>query len=101
MVGSGWNGAPNGKAGLVRIARLDDLRVEVDVHQSDISTIRLDDSAIATLAGTPPRSFACRVLRVDPQANRQQGTIRVELLVISPDSALTPNANVSVVFSRR
>ena len=92
---------PGGFAGsgdLIRMANLDDLRAEVDVNESDLSRVRLDQAAEVVPDAFPDRRYAARVVKLYPQINRQKGTLKVEARILEPDELLRPDMSVRVHF---
>jgi RND family efflux transporter MFP subunit len=92
---------PGGFAGsgdLIRMANLDDLRAEVDVNESDLSRVRLDQAAEVVPDAFPDRKYPARVVKLYPQINRQKGTLKVEARILEPDELLRPDMSVRVHF---
>jgi HlyD family secretion protein len=92
---------PGGFAGsgdLIRMANLDDLRAEVDVNESDLSRVKLEQAAEVVPDAFPDRRYAARVVKLYPQINRQKGTLKVEVRILEPDEALRPDMSVRIHF---
>jgi RND family efflux transporter MFP subunit len=92
---------PGGFAGsgdLIRMANLDDLRAEVDVNESDLAKVRLDQAAEVVPDAFPDRRYPARVVKLYPQINRQKGTLKVEARILEPDEVLRPDMSVRVHF---
>jgi RND family efflux transporter MFP subunit len=92
---------PGGFAGsgdLVRIANLDDLRAEVDVNESDLSRVRLGQRAEVTPDAIADARFAAVVVKLDPQVDRQKGTLKVQVRLTERDRRLLPDMSARVSF---
>jgi len=92
---------PGGFAGsgeLIRMANLDELRAELDVNESDLSRIAMDQPARVRPEAYPERSYAARVVKLHPQINRQKGTLQVEVHILEPDEWLRPDMSVRITF---
>lgn len=91
-------GGFEGSGDLVRIANLEDLRAELDVNESDLSRVRLEQPAEVVPDAHPNRRYAARVVKLYPQIDRQKGTLKVEVRVLEPDALLLPDMSVRVSF---
>jgi RND family efflux transporter MFP subunit len=92
---------PGGFAGsgdLIRMANLDDLRAEVDVNESDLSRVHLDQPAEVVPDAFPDRRYKAKVVKLYPQVNRQKGTLKVEVGILEPDEHLRPDMSVRIHF---
>jgi HlyD family secretion protein len=92
---------PGGFAGsgeLIRIANTDELRAELDINESDLAKVELDQPAEITPDAYPDRRYAARVVKLYPQINRQKGTLKVEVRILEPDEWLRPDMSVRVTF---
>jgi RND family efflux transporter MFP subunit len=92
---------PGGFAGsgdLIRMANLDELRAEVDVNEADIAKVRLGQPAEVLPDAYPERRYAATVVKLDPQINRQKGTLGVEVRILEPDAWLRPDMSVRIGF---
>lgn len=91
-------GGFQGSGDLIRMANLDDLRVELDVNESDLGRISLDQPARVVPEAYPERSYDARVVKLYPQINRQKGTLKVEAQILAPDAWLRPDMSARVTF---
>ena len=92
---------PGGFAGsgeLIRMANLEEIRVEADVAEADLSRVRLGQPARLRPDAWPEREYSARVVKIYPQINRQKGTVRVEARVDEPDDKLLPDMSVRIDF---
>src|SRR5262245_300031 len=91
-------GGFSGSGDLIRIANTDELRAELDINESDLSKVQLDQAAEITPDAYPDRRYAARVVKLYPQINRQKGTVKVEVRILEPDEWLRPDMSVRVTF---
>jgi len=92
---------PGGFAGsgdLVRLANMDDVRAEVDVNESDLARIRIGQRAEVTPDALPDERFPASVVKLDPQVDRQKGTLQIEVKLEAPDPRLLPDMSARVSF---
>jgi RND family efflux transporter MFP subunit len=92
---------PGGFAGsgeLIRMANLEDLRAELDVNESDLARVKMGQPAEVQPDAYADRRYQARVVKLYPQINRQKGTLKVEVQILSPDEWLRPDMSVRVTF---
>jgi len=92
---------PGGFAGagdLIRIANLSDLRGEVDINEVDFRRVRMGQQAEVVPDAYPDRKYPARVVKIYPQANRQKGTLKVEVKLAKADEYLRPDMSVRINF---
>jgi RND family efflux transporter MFP subunit len=92
---------PGGFAGsgdLLRIADLSELRAEVDINEADLSHVHLAQDAEVTPDAYPQKRYRAKVVKLNPQVNRQKGTLKVEVRIEEPDADLLPDMSVRVTF---
>src|SRR5579885_630256 len=89
-------------AGVTDIATLadtGDMRAEVDINESDISKVSIGMPATVILDAYPDRPFDARVVKIYPQADRQKGTVKVEVHILDPDLAIIkPEMSAKISF---
>ena len=91
--------AGGGTTDIVQVANTDDMRVELDINESDISKVYLDMPASIVPDAYPDRSFDAKVVKIYPEADRQKGTVRVEVQFLKPDmDIIKPEMNTKVSF---
>jgi RND family efflux transporter MFP subunit len=91
-------GGFEGSGELIRMANLDDMRAELDVNESDLSRIHMDQPAEVRPDAYTDRSYKARVVKLYPQINRQKGTLKVEVHIEEPDEWLRPDMSVRITF---
>jgi RND family efflux transporter MFP subunit len=92
---------PGGFAGsgeLIRMANLEDLRAELDVNESDLARVKMDQPAEVQPDAYADRRYKAHVVKLYPQINRQKGTLKVEVQIEEPDEWLRPDMSVRVTF---
>jgi HlyD family secretion protein len=91
-------GGFSGAGDLIRIANLKDLRAEIDINEVDFRRVRLHQHIEVIPDAYPDRKYPAQVVKVYPQANRQKGTIKVEVKLTKVDEYLRPDMSVRVNF---
>jgi len=92
---------PGGFAGagdLIRIANLSDLRGEVDINEVDFRRVRMGQQAEVVPDAYPDRKYPAQVVKIYPQANRQKGTLKVEVKLAKTDEYLRPDMSIRINF---
>lgn len=100
-VTTGFVGDRGAKGYVVSLADLNDLRVELDISQSDFFKVALDQRCTVTTDAYPDRRYAGVVNQIAPEANRQKATVLVKVKIVNPDDLLRPDMNASVAFHPR
>lgn len=75
-------------APLFRIARLDELRVELDVPQTDTLKVRIGNAGKVTFAELPGEVFSAKVVRRAGLIDQASSTMRAELTMSNPDERI-------------
>src|SRR5262249_40123038 len=66
---------------------------------SDIAKVTMGMPASVTLDAYPDRSFDAQVVKIYPEADRQKGTVKVEVHILTPDlSIIKPEMSAKVSF---
>jgi RND family efflux transporter MFP subunit len=91
--------AGGGTTDIVQLADTDDMRVEADISENDIAKVVMGMPAIVVLDAYPERNFNARVAKIYPEADRQKGTLKVEVKIIKPDLAIVrPEMSAKITF---
>jgi HlyD family secretion protein len=93
---SGAEGGPQGS--VVAIADLHDLRVSVDVPQTEFSRLHLGQKAVISVDAFSDHSYDGRIVEMSPEADRQKATVTVKVQIARPESRLRPQMNAVVKF---
>jgi HlyD family secretion protein len=88
-----------GTTDIVQLADTDDMRTEVDINEIDIAKVAMGTPATVVPNAYPDKSFAAKVVKVYPEADRQKGTVKVEVRILKPDlSIVKPEMSAKVTF---
>jgi RND family efflux transporter MFP subunit len=88
-----------GMTDIAQLADTDDMRAEVDINESDIAKVGIGSPAVVTLDAYPGTPFDAKLVKVYPAADRQKGTVKVEVHIIKPDLAIIkPEMSAKVTF---
>jgi HlyD family secretion protein len=98
FVTTGFVGDQGAKGFVVSIANLNDLRVELDISQNDISKSTPGQPCWITTDAYPDHKYSGVVELISPEANRQKATVLVRVKVLTPDDLIKPDMNATVAF---
>lgn len=88
-----------GVTDIVQLADTEDMRAEVDINESDISRISIGTPATVIPDSYPDQSYAAKVVKIYPAADRQKGTVKVEVKLANPDlKIIKPELSAKVTF---
>src|SRR5437870_3983370 len=91
--------AGGGATDIAQLADTDDMRAEVDINEADIAKVSLGSPAIAVPDAYADRRFEASLVKVYPKADRQKGTVKVEVQLNQPDlQIIKPEMSVKVSF---
>ncbi|MGH7863700.1 MAG: efflux RND transporter periplasmic adaptor subunit [Candidatus Binataceae bacterium] len=91
--------AGGGTTDIVQLADTEDMRVEVDINQSDIAKIAIGAPATITPDAHPDRAFDATVVKIYPAADRQKGTVKIEAKIKDVDlNIIKPEMSAKVTF---
>jgi RND family efflux transporter MFP subunit len=91
--------AGGGTTDIVQLADTEDMRVEVDINQSDIAKVAIGTPATMVPDAHPDRPFDATIVKVYPAADRQKGTVKIEAKILKPDlSIIKPEMSAKVTF---
>jgi len=93
-----FGGTRGPSTAFVAMADLNDLQVEIDLNEADLSKIRLQQRCRIVPEAFTDKSYEGRVVEIAPEANRSKGTLQVKVQVIKPDQFLTPELTAKVEF---
>ncbi|HVM97636.1 MAG TPA: efflux RND transporter periplasmic adaptor subunit [Candidatus Acidoferrales bacterium] len=92
---------PGGFAGsgdLIRLANLNDMRAQVDVNEADLNRVRMGQRATVAPDAYPDAKYDAQVVKLYPQVDRQKGTLRIEVHILTPDDKLLPDMSARITF---
>ncbi len=91
--------AGGGATDIAQLADLSDLRCEVDINESDIAKVKMGTPATVIPDAYPDMPFAAQVVKIYPEADRQKGTVKVEVRILQPDlKIIKPEMSAKVTF---
>jgi HlyD family secretion protein len=88
-----------GATDIAQIADLSDMRCEVDINESDIAKVKMGTPATVIPDAYPDNPFPAEVVKIYPEADRQKGTVKVEVKILQPDlKIIKPEMSAKVTF---
>jgi RND family efflux transporter MFP subunit len=91
--------AGGGATDIAQLADTDDMRAEVDINEADIAKVSLGSHSIVVPDAYPDRRFEASLVKLYPKADRQKGTVKVEVHLNKPDlQIIKPEMSVKVSF---
>ncbi len=83
----------------MQLADTTDMRTEVDINETDIAKVAIGQAAAVVPDTYPDKSFAAFVAKIYPEADRQKGTVKVEVKLRDPDlRIIKPEMSAKVTF---
>ena len=86
------------RTGLCTIVDMDSLEAIVDVNEQLITRVRVGQPVKLSLYAHPDATFAARVARIMPSADRAKGTLQVRINIDRPDGRILPDMGARVTF---
>ena len=75
------------------------MRCEVDINESDIAKVEMGTPATVIPDAYPDDPFPAQVVKIYPEADRQKGTVKVEVKILQPDlKIIKPEMSAKVTF---
>jgi HlyD family secretion protein len=93
-----FGGARGPSTALVALADPEDLQVEIDINETDLPKIALNQRCRVTPEAFPDKHYDGHVAEIAPEASRQKGTLQIKVQVAKPDRFLTPELSAKVEF---
>src|SRR5213594_3892465 len=91
--------AGGGATDIVQLADTDDMRAEVDINEADIAKVGIGSPATVALDSYPDKQFDAALVKVYPAADRQKGTVKIEVQIARPDlQIIKPEMSAKVSF---
>jgi RND family efflux transporter MFP subunit len=91
--------AGGGATDIAQLADTDAMRAEVDINEADLAKVSLGSHAIVVPDAYADRRFEASLVKVYPKADRQKGTVKVEVQLNQPDlEIIKPEMSVKVSF---
>lgn len=98
VVPQSFGGTRGPSTALVSMADLNDLQVEIDVNEADLSKLRLNQKCRVSPEAYPAKKYTGTVVEIAPEANRSKGTLQVKVQIDNPNEFLTPELSAKVEF---
>jgi len=95
----GGNRGPS--TALLAVADPQDLQVEIDMNETDLAKVSLNQECRVSPEAYPDRVYEGYVAEIAPEANRAKGTLQIKVQVKNPDKFLTPELSAKVEFLMR
>jgi RND family efflux transporter MFP subunit len=93
------SGSDTSKSALYRLARIDTVKVFVDVPQYASSAIKVGQSVKVSLKEFPGRTFTGKIARTSVALDATARTLRTEIHIANADLALAPGMYADVMFT--
>jgi len=91
--------AGGGATDIVQLADTEDMRAEVDINEAEIAKVAMGSPATVVPDAYPNRRFNASLVKIYPAADRQKGTVKIEVQIDKPDLQVTkPEMSVKVGF---
>jgi len=91
--------AGGGSTDIAQLADTDDMRAEVDINEADIAKVGIGSPVVVVLDSYPDKQFDAALVKVYPAADRQKGTVKIEVQIARPDlQIIKPEMSVKVSF---
>lgn len=101
MVTTGFTSERGAKQALVSIADLMDLQIELDISETDIARVNLNQPTVIRPDAYQDRRYPGTVEYIASVADRQKATIQVKVQVLEPDNYLRPDMGAKVTFYQK
>ncbi len=96
-----FSSAANSKAAVVTIADMSTLEVEVDVSESSMYKIDIDQPVVITFDALENEKFYGKVVRMVPTIDRSKATRMIKVGLDNLDSRVLPDMSSKVAFLKR
>lgn len=98
VVPQSFGGLRGPSTALLAVADPRDLQVEIDLNETDLSKVRLNQKCRVTPEAYPDRHYEGIVAEIAPEADRAKGTLQIKVQILNPDDFLTPQLSARVEF---
>lgn len=93
-----FGGTRGPSTALIAVADPQDLQVEIDLNEADLSKISLKQKCRVSPEAYLDKTYEGYVAEIAPEANRAKGTLQIKVQVRNPDKFLTPELSAKVEF---
>jgi HlyD family secretion protein len=101
VVPQSFGGTRGPSTALIAVADPKDLQVEIDMNESDLSKISLNQKCRVSPEAYPEKRYEGYVVEIAPEANRSKGTLQIKVQIREPDRFLTPELSARVEFLKQ
>jgi HlyD family secretion protein len=98
VVPQSFGGTRGPSTALIAVADPQDLQVEIDLNEADLSKISLRQPCRVSPEAYLDKVYEGYVAEIAPEANRAKGTLQIKVQVRNPDRYLTPELSAKVEF---
>lgn len=96
-----FGGTRGPSTALLAVADPQDLQVEIDMSETDLAKVELNQSCRVSPEAYPDKQYEGYVAEIAPEANRAKGTLQIKVQVRNPNRFLTPELSARVEFLKR
>lgn len=93
-----FGGTRGPSTALIAVADPQDLQVEIDMNEADLSKVALGQKCRVSPEAYLDKVYEGYVAEIAPEANRAKGTLQIKVQVRNPDKFLTPELSAKVEF---
>ncbi len=93
-----FGGTRGPSTALIAVADPQDLQVEIDLNEADLSKISLNQKCRVSPEAYLDKVYEGYVAEIAPEANRAKGTLQIKVQIRNPDKFLTPELSAKVEF---
>lgn len=93
-----FGGTRGPSTAFVSLGDPDDLQVEIDLNETDLSKVFLGQKCRVSPEAYLDKVYEGRVAEIAPEASRQKGTLQIKVQIRNPDHFLTPELSAKVDF---
>src|SRR5437773_1054167 len=91
--------AGGGATDIAQLADTEDMRAEVGINEADIAKVGIGSPVVVALDAYPDKQFDAALVKVYPAADRQKGTVKIEVQIARPDlQIIKPEMSAKVSF---
>jgi HlyD family secretion protein len=98
VTNTNFGGTRGAKSSVVAMADLRCLEVEIDLNESDLAKVHLQQACEIRLDSQPDRVYDGVVEEISPQADRQKGTVQTKVRMVNPEESIKTEVNARVTF---
>ncbi len=93
-----FGGTRGPSTALIAVADPQDLQVEIDMNEADLSKVSLNQKCRVSPEAYMDKVYEGYVAEIAPEANRAKGTLQIKVQIRNPDKFLTPELSAKVEF---